>query len=179
MFNNTELATLAGGCFWCLEPIFKSLKGVKKVTPGYTGGEKEFPTYKEVSSGNTGHAEAVQIKYNPQEIEFKELLEVFFSVHNPTTLNRQGADIGSQYRSAVFYHNLEQKNITERIISEIEKEEIWSDPIVTEINEFEIFYPAEQYHHNYYEKNSFQSYCQVVINPKLSKFRQKFKDKLA
>ncbi|MGM0603714.1 MAG: peptide-methionine (S)-S-oxide reductase MsrA [Bacillota bacterium] len=179
MVGRTELATLAGGCFWCLEPIFKSLKGVKSTIPGYIGGEKEYPTYREVASGNTDHAEAVQIKYNPRKISFKEILEVFFSVHNPTTLNRQGPDIGSQYRSAVFYHNIKQKNITEEVIKEIEAEEIWDDSIVTEINEFEIFYPAEDYHHNYYEKNSFQSYCQVVINPKLSKFRQKFKDKLA
>lgn len=179
MVGRTELATLAGGCFWCLEPIFKSLKGVKSVTPGYTGGLKEYPTYREVSSGNTDHAEAVQIKYNPRKIKFKEILEVFFSVHNPTTLNKQGADIGPQYRSAVFYHDIKQKNITEGIIEEIEAEKIWEDPIVTEMNEFEVFYPAEDYHHNYYEKNSFQSYCQVVINPKLSKFRQRFKDKLA
>lgn len=176
--NNQEVATLAGGCFWCMEAIFKDLKGVKQVEPGYSGGDLPHPTYEQVCTGETGHAEVVQIIFDPQVISYKELLEVFFTVHNPTTLNRQGEDIGTQYRSAIFYHTPEQKNIAGEVITEFEEKGIWEDLIVTEITAFEAFYPAEDYHRNYFENNPDKAYCRMVIAPKVAKFRRKFLEKL-
>ena len=178
MNNKSETATLAGGCFWCLEAIFDQLEGVIQVVSGYTGGKIHNPSYEQVCTGTTGHAEAVQITFNPQIISFRELLEVFFSTHDPTTLNRQGADIGTQYRSVVFYHTPEQKTEVERIIKEFGVTGVWKQTIVTEVKPFTAFYPAEEYHQQYYRKNPEQAYCQLVINPKLAKFRQKFTARL-
>ncbi len=176
--NKDEIATLAGGCFWCLEPFFKELKGVNSVLPGYTGGKVKNPSYEQVASGNTGHAEAIQIKFDAKIISYRELLEVFFTMHDPTTLNRQGADIGTQYRSVIFYHNQKQKEIAGLVINDFEKKSVWDDPIVTELVELEKFYPAAAYHKDYYNKHRSQPYCQVVIAPKLAKFRKKFNKKL-
>ncbi|HSK74559.1 MAG TPA: peptide-methionine (S)-S-oxide reductase MsrA [Pyrinomonadaceae bacterium] len=176
--NNLETATLGGGCFWCTEAIFDNLQGVEDVVSGYSGGHTENPTYQEVCSETTGHAEVVQIKFNPNEISFKEILQVFFGTHDPTTLNRQGNDIGTSYRSAIFYHNDEQKRIAEETIGEIEKESVFDDPIVTEVTEFTNFYPAEDYHQEYFAKNPNQPYCSAVVAPKVSKFRQKFVNRL-
>jgi peptide-methionine (S)-S-oxide reductase len=176
--SDTEKATLAGGCFWCLEPIFEELKGVEKAVVGYSGGHVKNPTYKQVVNGNTGHAEAVQVTYNPEVISYRELMQIFFTMHNPTTLNRQGPDVGPQYRSAVFYHDDEQKTITEEVIEEFEKKKVWDDPFVTEVTEFEKFYVAEDYHQEYYYNNPNQGYCQIIIDPKVAKFRQKFEEKL-
>jgi peptide-methionine (S)-S-oxide reductase len=175
---NNEIATLAGGCFWCLETIFKELKGVEKVESGYSGGHIEDPTYHQVCTGTTGHAEAVQITFNPQDVSYKELLEVFFSIHDPTTLNRQGADIGTQYRSAIFYHTPEQQQIAQSLIKELESSGLWDEPIVTELSPFETFYVAEDYHQGYYEQNPNQPYCRAVITPKVLKFRKQHLDKL-
>ena len=176
--TNTETATLAAGCFWCVEAVFDDLKGVEDVVSGYSGGHKENPTYQEVCSETTGHAEVVQIKFNPQEISFKEILQVFFSVHNPTTLNRQGNDIGSSYRSAIFYHTDEQKRVAEEVIKEVSEEGVYDDPIVTEVTEFTNFYPAEGYHQEYFANNPNQPYCAGVVAPKVAKFRQKFTSRL-
>jgi peptide-methionine (S)-S-oxide reductase len=176
--NHTRIATLAGGCFWCLEAVFKELNGVGRVVPGYTGGTVPNPTYEQVCGGRTGHAEAVQITFDLKVISYKEILDVFFSIHDPTTLNQQGTDIGTQYRSAVFYHNDEHKAIAEQTIRELDSARLWVSPIVTEIAPFENFYPAEDYHQDYYGHNSAQPYCRVVINPKLSKFRSRYSDKL-
>ena len=178
MNNNLETATLGGGCFWCLEAIYKELKGVLSVESGYAGGHVQNPTYKQVCTGNTGHAEVVQIQYNPTIITFKDLLNVFFTIHDPTTLNRQGADIGTQYRSVIFYHNETQRKIGESSIKELEQKNLWENPIVTEISPFQMFFRAEDYHQDYYINNSNQPYCQVVIAPKISKFRKKFLDQL-
>lgn len=178
MHTNSEVATLTGGCFWCLEAMFNQLKGVKRVVPGYSGGEVTDPTYEQVCTGNTGHAEAVQITFDPRQISFKTILEIFFSVHDPTTFNRQGADVGTQYRSAIFYHSEEQKTIAEQVIKELEISKVWDAPIVTEITPFQSFYPAEDYHLDYYQRNRQQPYCQVVIAPKVSKLRQRYADKL-
>jgi peptide-methionine (S)-S-oxide reductase len=178
MHTNNEVATLAGGCFWCLEAIFNQMKGVERVVPGYSGGEVTDPTYEQVCTGNTGHAEAVQITFDPQQISFKEILEIFFSTHDPTTLNRQGADVGTQYRSAIFYHSEEQKAIAEQVIRELEAAKIWDAPIVTEITPFQSFYPAEDYHRDYFQRNRQQPYCQVVIVPKVSQFRQRYAARL-
>lgn len=175
---NLETATLANGCFWCTEAIFQQLKGVKKVISGYTGGTVKNPTYKEVTTGTTGHAEAIQITFNTNKISYRELLEVFFSTHNPTTLNRQGYDVGSQYRSVIFYHSEEQKKIANTLINELTKALIFKKPIVTQIEKLTTFYKAENYHQNYYNNNKYQGYCQAVINPKLEKFRTKYKNKL-
>ena len=171
---HTELATFAGGCFWCTETIFKELKGVEKVVSGYSGGKTKDPNYYEVSEGTTGHAESIQIAFDPKIIAYEQLLEVFFFTHNPTTPDRQGNDIGSQYRSVIIYHDEEQKKSAEKIKQKIAEEKIYDGKIVTEIIPFMAFYPAEEYHQNYMEKNPDQPYCQFVINPKLSKFRQKF-----
>lgn len=171
-------ATFAGGCFWCTEAIFDQVKGVKSVVSGYSGGHVKNPAYREVTSGRTGHAEAIQITYDPDEIRFVELLEIFFSTHDPTTLNRQGADVGTQYRSAVFYHSKAQREATEEIIAELDKENIYPNPIVTEVTEFSNFYEAEEYHQEYYANNPEQGYCRIVIQPKLEKFEKVFKDKL-
>jgi len=168
-----EVATLGGGCFWCLEAIFEQLKGVDKVESGFAGGRFDA-TYKEVCTGQTGHAEVVQITYDPSVITFEELLVVFFSVHDPTTLNRQGADVGTQYRSVVFYRDAGQKELVDKTIASLTEQQIWPNPIVTEVVPFDKFYIAESHHQNYYENNKNQGYCQVVINPKVEKFRKKF-----
>lgn len=173
-----EKATLAGGCFWCTETVFSILEGVENVTSGYTGGVTENPTYKEVCTGTTGHAEAIEIVFNPEIISYKELLEIFFATHNPTTLNRQGGDIGTQYRSEIFYHNLEQKKQAEDFIALLISEKIFDDPIVTQISEATAFYKAEDYHRDYFNQNPDQPYCQAVINPKVKKFKATFARKL-
>jgi peptide-methionine (S)-S-oxide reductase len=169
-----EMATLAGGCFWCLEAVYQQLKGVEKVVSGYAGGHVPNPTYKQVCTGTTGHAEVVQIAYNPEVVTYRDLLDVFFTIHDPTTLNRQGADVGTQYRSAIFYHTPKQQQIAERTIKELEAEQVWDDPIVTEIAPLDTFYPAEDYHQNYFINNPDQGYCRVVVAPKVAKFRQKY-----
>jgi peptide-methionine (S)-S-oxide reductase len=173
-----EVATLAGGCFWCLEAVFDELQGVEKVEPGYSGGRVKNPTYREVCTGTTGHAEVVQITFDPQVITFKDLLKVFFTIHDPTTLNRQGADVGTQYRSAIYYHSPEQKAAAEEIIAEMTAAKLWDDPIVTEVTPLAEFYPAEDYHRDYYQRNPAQPYCQMVIAPKVAKSRKQFLDKL-
>ncbi len=173
-----ETATFGGGCFWCTEAIFKSLKGVETVESGYSGGKVKNPTYKEVCTGETGHAEVIQITFDPAVISFRELLEVFWETHDPTTLNRQGADVGTQYRSVVFYHTPQQKEIAEKYKAELNRENVFNKPVVTEITAFDKFYKAENYHQDYYANNSTQGYCQIVIVPKLEKFRKIFKDKL-
>jgi peptide-methionine (S)-S-oxide reductase len=175
---NTDTATLANGCFWCTEAIFQQLKGVLKVTSGYSGGHVVNPTYKEVTTGTTGHAECIQIVYDPTLISFDELLEVFWQTHDPTTLNRQGNDVGPQYRSAVFYHNKEQKEKAEKYKEELNKSGAFDKPIVTEIAPFTSFYTAENYHQDYYNNNGSQPYCYYVIKPKLEKFQKVFKNKL-
>ncbi|WP_430811755.1 MULTISPECIES: peptide-methionine (S)-S-oxide reductase MsrA [unclassified Carboxylicivirga] len=171
-------ATFGGGCFWCTEAFFDALRGVEKVEPGYSGGQVENPTYKEVCTGLTGHAEVIQITFRPDEITFEDLLYIFFATHDPTTLNRQGADVGTQYRSVVFYHNESQRDKTHKIIDELSRQHIFKDPIVTEVSEAVTFYPAEDYHHDYFANNPQQPYCRVVINPKMDKFKKRFKDKL-
>ncbi|MGH9799204.1 MAG: peptide-methionine (S)-S-oxide reductase MsrA [Blastocatellia bacterium] len=173
-----ELATLAGGCFWCLEAVFNDLRGVEKVVSGYSGGKVAKPTYEQVGSGMTGHAEVVQITFDPQVITFKELLEVFFTIHDPTTLNRQGADHGTQYRSAIFFHSPEQQTTSDKIIADINAAKIWKATIVTEVTKFDAFYKAEEYHQRYYELNPDQAYCRMVIEPKVLKFRKQFLPKL-
>lgn len=172
-----ELATLGGGCFWCLEPIFKALRGVATVTSGYSGG-KEKSTYEEVCSGTTGHAEVVQITFDPQVIRFDDLLRVFFTVHDPTTLNRQGADVGPQYRSVIFYHGEAQHRAAEQVMAEVEAQGIWDNPLVTELTSFKEFFPAEDYHQNYFANNPNQGYCRVVIAPKVAKFRKQYTEQL-
>lgn len=174
----TETATLGGGCFWCTEAIFRSLKGVETVESGYSGGHTKNPTYQEVCTGETGHAEVIQITFNPQVISFTEILEVFFETHDPTSLNRQGADAGTQYRSVVFYHTPPQKELAEKYVAELNKEKVYGKPVVTEVVPFEKFYKAENYHQNYFANNRSQGYCQFVIVPKIEKFRKIFKDKL-
>ena len=176
--ENQEIATFAGGCFWCTEAIFLELKGVKKVVSGYTGGQIENPTYEQVCSGTTSHAECTQITFDPKIISFGELLEIFFATHDPTTLNQQGADRGTQYRSEVFYHNKNQKEITLAYIALMEKEQTFKDKIVTKVSEAPKFYEAENYHQNYYNQNQQQSYCNYVITPKVDKVRKLFSKKL-
>lgn len=171
-----ESATLGGGCFWCLEAIFGDLKGVRKITPGYAGGHLPNPTYTEVCTGETGHAEVIQISYDPAIISYRELLEIFFRVHNPTTLNRQGNDLGTQYRSVIFYHDQKQKALAAQ--AKEEAAALWPDPIVTELAELVNFYPAEPYHRNYFRLNPEQGYCQLVIAPKVAQFRAEFAAKL-
>jgi peptide-methionine (S)-S-oxide reductase len=173
-----EVATLAGGCFWCLEAVYQDLKGVEKVESGYTGGSVAHPTYEQVCSGSTGHAEVVRIRFDPSVVTYRELLDVFFTIHDPTTLNRQGNDVGTQYRSAIFYHTPEQKSTAEQVIAELTERELWDDPIVTEINLLEEYYPAEDYHQEYFQRNPNQPYCAVVIAPKVAKFRRKYLEKL-
>ncbi|MFH1277330.1 MAG: peptide-methionine (S)-S-oxide reductase MsrA [Candidatus Eisenbacteria bacterium] len=173
-----QVATLGGGCFWCLEAVFEQLRGVGAVRSGYAGGSVADPTYQEVCGGGTGHAEVVQLQFDPREITYREILEVFFTIHDPTTMNRQGADTGSQYRSAIFYDSPEQKTAAEGIIAEMEKEKVFDDPIVTEVVPLEKFYEAEKYHQEYYERNGNQPYCQVVISPKVEKFRKTYAEKL-
>lgn len=173
-----EIATFGSGCFWCTEAIFERVNGVIKVVSGYSGGTTENPTYKEVCTGTTGHAECTQIYFDPNVVTYDELLEIFWKTHDPTTLNRQGNDIGTQYRSVIFYHNAEQKQKAEYYKRKLEEEKIWDKPIVTEIAEFKKFFPAEDYHQNYYENNPYQGYCAFVITPKIEKFEKIFKDKL-
>jgi peptide-methionine (S)-S-oxide reductase len=176
--SNLETATLAAGCFWCVEAVFDDLVGVEDVVSGYSGGHKENPTYQEVCSETTGHAEVVQIRFDPDAISFKEILQVFFAVHDPTTLNRQGGDIGSSYRSVIFYHSDEQKTVAHEVIEEVTAEKVWDDPIVTEVTAFTNFFPAEEYHQEYFANNPNQPYCAAVVAPKVAKFRQKFVDRL-
>jgi peptide-methionine (S)-S-oxide reductase len=173
-----ELATFAGGCFWCTEAFFKDLKGVDKVVSGYTGGRTENPTYEEVCSGTTGHAEAIQITYDPKVVSYRDLVRIFLATHDPTTLNRQGADSGTQYRSAIFYHGDAQKAAANEVIQEVQKAGIWSNKIVTEVVPAAKYYPAEDYHQDYYAQNPNAGYCRVVIEPKVAKFRAKYRDKL-
>jgi len=173
-----EIATLAGGCFWCLEAVFDALRGVESVASGYSGGEVVNPTYEQVCAGRTGHAEVVQVTFDPQVISFRDLLDVFFTIHDPTTLDRQGADIGSQYRSAIFFHSPEQEQAAKEAIAKLTAATLWDDPIVTTVQAFVAFYPAEEYHRDYFERNPGQPYCRVVIAPKVAKTRQKFFDKL-
>ncbi|MEO8398670.1 MAG: peptide-methionine (S)-S-oxide reductase MsrA [Ignavibacteriaceae bacterium] len=175
---NLEKATFGTGCFWCTEAIFENVKGVHSVVSGYSGGTVENPAYKEVCSGNTGHAEVLQITFDPNVISYDELLEIFWKTHDPTTLNKQGADVGTQYRSVIFYHNEEQKQKAEHYKNELENSKIWNDPIVTEISPIKTFYKAEDYHQHYYESNPFQGYCSFVITPKVEKFKKVFKEKL-
>jgi peptide-methionine (S)-S-oxide reductase len=176
--QSKESATLAGGCFWCLEAVYKELRGVERVVSGYAGGHVERPTYRDVCDGTTGHAEVVQITFDPSAVSYKELLEVFFTIHDPTTLNRQGADAGTQYRSAIFYHTPEQRETAEQTIAEMEAARVWDSTIVTEVAPLDRFYPAEDYHQDYFEKNSSQPYCRAVVAPKVSKFRKHFLDRL-
>lgn len=178
MSDKLETATFGAGCFWCVEAIFQDLKGVHQVVSGYSGGGVVNPTYQQVCTGSTGHAEAVQITFDPAVISYEELLYVFWRTHDPTTLNRQGADVGTQYRSAIFYHNDEQKAIAERSKAETGAAGLWPNPIVTEIVPFRNFYKAETYHQNYYQDNPNQGYCRMVIDPKVRKFRKEFQDKL-
>ena len=173
-----EVVTLGGGCFWCIEAIFEELNGVEQVESGYSGGRVDDPTYEQVCTGTTGHAEVVQVTFDPKIISLKEILEVFFTVHDPTTLNRQGADIGTQYRSVIFYRSEEQNTLAEQVIREIQKAKLWKVPIVTELVPFKAFYKAEEYHQEYYKKNPGQAYCRIVIEPKIKKFREHYKDKL-
>ena len=173
-----EKATFGSGCFWCTEAIFKRLKGVTDVKSGYAGGHTDNPTYEEVCSGATGHAEVIQVTYDPQVVSFVELLEVFWNTHDPTTLNRQGNDVGTQYRSAVFYHNDQQKELSQEYKTRLTKEGIWPDPIVTEIAPLTTFFPAEDYHDDYFNRNGSQPYCAFVVAPKVAKFKKVFEDKL-
>lgn len=178
MNNKLETATFGAGCFWCVEAVFQELEGVQKVISGYEGGQIPNPTYKQVCTGATGHAEVIQVKYDPSKISYEELLAAFWQSHDPTTLNRQGNDVGTQYRSVVFYHNEEQKKLAEKYKAELNKSGAWTNPIVTEIAPASTFYEAEDYHQNYYNLNEEQPYCAYVIRPKLDKFRKVFKEKL-
>lgn len=172
--SNRETATLAGGCFWCLEAVYDEIKGISSVESGYSNGHVPNPTYKEVCGGDTGHAEAVRIQFDPSVVSYRDLLNVFFAIHDPTTVNRQGADIGTQYRSAIFYHSPEQKETAEALIRELNAQKIWDSPIVTEVAEAGPFYIAEDYHQEYFVNNRFQPYCQAVVAPKVAKFRKHF-----
>lgn len=176
--NKIDTITLGAGCFWCVEAIFAETKGVVSVKSGYSGGEIKNPSYKEVCTGRTGHAEVVQVAYDTSEISLQDILEIFWQTHDPTTLNRQGADVGTQYRSAIFYHNERQKEVAEEIKGRLDSSGAWNNPIVTEITEFETFYEAEDYHQDYFAENGDQPYCRAVIRPKLEKYRKAFKDKL-
>jgi peptide-methionine (S)-S-oxide reductase len=178
MDMSEEIATLGGGCFWCLEAVFKDLRGVNWVMSGYSGGQNANPSYKEVCSGRTGHAEVVQVKFDPDQLSYADLLRVFFAIHDPTTLNRQGNDIGTQYRSAIFAHSEAQKQTAQAVMKEIADAKIWHAPLVTEIMPFQAFYEAEQEHHDYFERNPWSGYCQVVVAPKVAKFRKQFTDRL-
>ena len=178
MTNNLETATLAAGCFWCVEAVFDDLRGVEDVVSGYSGGHTENPTYQEVCSETTGHAEVVQVKFDPEQLAYADLLRVFFAVHDPTTLNRQGNDVGTSYRSAIFYHSPEQKQAAEEIIKEVTEAQIYDKPIVTEVTAFDKFYPAEDYHQEYFANNPAQPYCAAVVAPKVAKFRKQFISRL-
>jgi len=176
--STKEIATLAGGCFWCLEAVFDELKGVEAVESGYSGGHVVNPTYRQVCAESTGHAETVQVSFDPTVISFKEILNIFFAIHDPTTLNRQGNDVGTSYRSAIFYHDETQKATAEQVIQELTALKLWSDPIVTEVTKFDKFYLAEDYHQEYFANNANQPYCRVVVAPKVAKFRKQFFDRL-
>ncbi|MBF0278453.1 MAG: peptide-methionine (S)-S-oxide reductase MsrA [SAR324 cluster bacterium] len=178
MSTDLETATLGAGCFWCIEAIYQNLKGVETVVSGYTGGKTENPTYQEICMGTTGHAEVAQITFDPEVITFKEILMVFWRTHDPTTLNQQGNDVGTQYRSAIFYHTEEQKSIAEQSLKETDESTLWTEPIVTEISPLRKFYPGEDYHQNYFNNNPYQPYCQAIIGPKLKKFKNEFQDQL-
>ncbi|HUE99464.1 MAG TPA: peptide-methionine (S)-S-oxide reductase MsrA [Anaerolineales bacterium] len=174
MNTNFQTASLAGGCFWCLEAVYDEIKGVHSVESGYAGGQMDNPTYREVCNGNTGHAEVVQVHFDPNVVSYRDLLNVFFAIHDPTTLNRQGADVGTQYRSAIFYHDEEQKKIAEELIKDLNAQQIWDKPLVTEVSKLDKFYVAEDYHQEYYARNPYQPYCMAVVAPKVSKFRKHF-----
>ncbi|OGO73206.1 MAG: peptide-methionine (S)-S-oxide reductase [Chloroflexi bacterium RBG_19FT_COMBO_56_12] len=178
MTANSEVATLGGGCFWCLEAVYDELNGVIDVVSGYSGGSVPDPSYQAVCTGSTGHAEIVQLKFDPQVISYREILEVFFTIHDPTTLNRQGADVGTQYRSAIFCHTPEQKETARQVIGELQEAGLWSRPVVTELIDFTTFYPAEEYHQEYFRRNPYAGYCQAVVAPKVAKFRKKFMESL-
>ena len=173
-----EKATLGGGCFWCLEAVYEELRGVERVQNGYSGGHVPNPTYRQVCSETTGHAEVVQVEFDPEVVSYEDILRVFFSIHDPTTLNRQGADVGESYRSVIFYHDEEQRRVAEEVISELEAEGVWDDPIVTQVAPLDEFYGAEEYHQHYFRRNGFQPYCQVVIAPKVAKFRKRYLERL-
>jgi peptide-methionine (S)-S-oxide reductase len=176
--KNYEVATLAGGCFWCLEAVYDQLKGVISVESGYSNGNVANPTYRAVCSGTTGHAEVVRVTFDPSVVSFRELLEIFFTIHDPTTLNRQGADVGTQYRSAIFYHTSEQEQVAKEVIRELEQAKLWSNPIVTEVTPIANYYVAEDYHQEYFANNGGQPYCQIVVAPKVAKFRKHYFEKL-
>ena len=178
MKTEFETATLAGGCFWCLEAVFDELKGVESVESGYSGGHTQQPNYRDVCTGATGHAEVVQVRFDPSRLSYLDLLNVFFAIHDPTTVNRQGADSGTQYRSAIFYHDPGQRQIAEQLIRELNEQRIWDKPIVTEMAQFEMFHVAEDYHQEYFARNPFQPYCRAVVAPKVAKFRKHFIDRL-
>lgn len=169
-----ETATLGGGCFWCLEAVYQEVPGVHEVVSGYAGGHVEDPTYQQVCSGTTGHAEVVQVQFDPEVVSYRRILEIFFTIHDPTQLDRQGADRGTQYRSIVLYHSDEQRSVAEEVMRELTEEGVFEDPIVTRVEALDVFYPAEAYHQNYYRTNPTQGYCQVVVNPKLAKYRARF-----
>lgn len=179
MSTTIERATLAGGCFWCLEAVYLELKGVTGVQSGYAGGKRPNPTYEQVCSGVTGHAEVVQVSFDPEIVSYKELLDIFFTIHDPTTLNQQGGDVGTQYRSAVFFESADQERLAKETIAEFDAAKVWDDPIVTEVAPLEKFWPAEEYHNNYFARNPQNPYCSVVIAPKVSKARKLFLEKLA
>ena len=174
----TEIATLAGGCFWCIEAIYREVEGIKQAVSGYTGGITTDPTYDDVCSGRTGHAEAVQVTFDPTVITYREILEIFFSVHDPTTLDRQGADMGTQYRSAIFYHDERQRAVAEELIKNLNETDAWDEPIVTQIVPLDMFHPAEHYHQEYFSQHPEQGYCQMVISPKLNQFRKQWANRL-
>jgi peptide-methionine (S)-S-oxide reductase len=176
--NHIETATLGGGCFWCLEPVFEELTGVQNVVVGYSGGMTPKPDYQQVCTGMTGHAEVIQVKFDTRMISYEDILRIFFSIHDPTTLNRQGADVGTQYRSIILYENEQQKAAAERVLCEMEDQDLWSNPLVTEIVPLQSFYEAEAYHQGYFKKNPYQGYCTVVIAPKVAKFRKQFRERL-
>jgi peptide-methionine (S)-S-oxide reductase len=178
MKNNLEIASLAGGCFWCMEAVFDDLKGVEDVVSGFSGGVTPNPSYREVCTGLTGHAEVVQVTFDPTQISFRDILEIFFVMHDPTTLNRQGNDVGTQYRSAIFYHSPEQKITAGQVIAELNEADVWDKPILTELVSFSVFYPAEEYHQEYFARNPEQGYCQAVVAPKVAKFRKKYLSRL-
>ena len=178
MSNNLQTATLAGGCFWCLEAVFDEIKGVQGVESGYAGGHAANPSYRAVCNGDTGHAEVVQVHFDPNVVSYRDLLNVFFAIHDPTTLNRQGADVGTQYRSAIFYHNDDQKMIAEELIESLNAQKIWDSPIVTQVAPLDKFYLAEDYHQEYFARNPYQPYCMAVVAPKVSKFRKHFLEML-
>jgi peptide-methionine (S)-S-oxide reductase len=176
--STAEVATLGGGCFWCIEAAFQEIRGVVNVESGYSGGTTASPTYEQVCTGTTAHAEVVQVTFDPNRVSFREILEIFFTAHDPTTLNRQGADVGSQYRSVIFYHNKKQKEVAEQVIEELVASKVWDDPIVTQVEPFKGFYKAEEYHRRYFERHPEAGYCRVVIAPKIAKLRKKYREKL-